>query len=140
VELTLKKVHNKKIILKPNEKISIKYTAEDNVQSEPAVIKTNLNISKAHASESNSQKDSATAALIWNKGNLVFDNRSFDDIATQMQQWYGVTINFKDETIKQYRFTGDFSDKTVVQILNALQLSRSFNYEIRDSTQIIISK
>ncbi|HEX5153572.1 MAG TPA: FecR family protein [Parafilimonas sp.] len=140
VELTLKKAHNKKIILKPNEKISIN-TSENDAVTEPDVIKNSLHLNKTHtAPGSDTQKDSAIAALIWNKGNLVFENSSFEDIATKLQQWFGVTINFEDDAIKQYRFTGDFSDKTVIQVLNALQLSRSFNYQVQDSTQIMVSK
>ena len=140
VELTLKKAHNKKIILKPNEKISINYTADDNTASEQAVTRFNLGISKTHVSQSNIFQDSALATLIWIKGNMMFDNSSFEDIAMQLQQRFGTTISFTDEAIKRYRFTGDFSDKTVIQILNALQLSRSFNYEAGDSTHITISK
>jgi transmembrane sensor len=141
VELTLKSEHNKKIILKPNEKVSIKYNSEDSIHSKPNVLKSHLNISLGKIiSIPDNQKDSSVAEILWNKGSLVFDNMSFEEITYQLQQWYGVTISFKDETVKQYRFTGDFNDKTIVQVLNALQLSRRFNYEIEDNNKIVISK
>lgn len=138
VEVVLKKEHNKRILLKPNEKISINYRINNE--------KTNIAQHKLHLSEksltalSGNDQDSSLIQLLWNTGTLSFNSSSFAEIADQLQQWYGVELFFEDSAVVQYRFTGDFKDKRITEVLNALQLSRHFNYEIDKSNSIIIKE
>ncbi len=139
VELTLRNEHNRKIILKPNEKVSVDYNELTPAPQVTNVRKSELNMTDQ---EINSIADnhSSIAEVLWDKPDLVFDNNSFEEIAIQLQRRYDIAINFEDESLKQYRFTGSFNDKNIMQVLDALQLSRHFNYEIKDSTKIFITK
>lgn len=141
VEVVLKKKDNKRILLKPNEKISINYGTDKEADNKLHVTQNKLHLSPNNlAAISGSQQDSSLIHLLWRTGTLSFNKSSFEEIAIQLQQWYGVAINFEDDAVKQYRFTGDFKDKRVIEVLNALQLSRHFNYEIDKDNSILIKE
>ena len=58
--------------------------------------------------------DSAAVETLWLKNKLVFKNEDFEAIAADMERWYGVQIIFKDNELKDLRFTGTFEKKTNV--------------------------
>ena len=138
VEVVLKKQDNKRILLKPNERISINYRVS-NEKAHVAQNKMHLS-AKSLTVLSGEKQDSSLIQLLWNTGTLSFNKSSFAEIAGQLQQWYGVELVFEDSAVAQYRFTGDFKDKRIMEVLNALQLSRHFNYEIDKSNSIIIKE
>ena len=138
VEVVLKKQDNKRILLRPNEKISINYRISNEKTN---VAQNQLHLSaKSLTALSGEKQDSSLIQLLWNTGTLSFNKNSFAEIADQLQQWYGVELVFEDSAVAQYRFTGDFKDKRIMEVLNALQLSRHFNYEIDKSNSIIIKE
>jgi hypothetical protein len=49
-----------------------------------------------------------------------------------MERWYDMKIHFKDDKIKNYKFTGVFDKETINEAFEALRLSsqQSFKYEI----------
>jgi transmembrane sensor len=68
---------------------------------------------------------------------LIFQDETFQDLATQMERWYGVTITFDRPKLKDLRFTGTFQKETIQQALGALQLTAEFDYII-NGNQITI--
>jgi hypothetical protein len=60
----------------------------------------------------------------------MFRAQSFDDLAIQMERWYGVKINFKKDDLKKIKFTGIFKHETINQALDYLQLTARFHYTI----------
>ncbi len=132
VEVTLDKSPEKKYILKPNEKLTL--NTDDEIVGNnhkklppPLAVVSNLRY-----------LDSTTIAeTSWVENKLVFVDESFDDIAKRMERWYGVTIIFKNDKVKNERLTGVFEKETVWQALEALQLTTSFHFSLRDDTIII---
>lgn len=139
VEVVLKKQDNKRITLKPNEKLSVNYRTM-NEKTHVAQNKLHLSTKNLTTISGSEQQDSSLLQLLWNTGTLSFNKNSFTEIAAQLQQWYGVELIFEDSAVAEYRFTGDFKNKRIMDVLNALQLSRHFNYEIDKSNSIIIKE
>lgn len=141
VEITLHNKEADKILLRPNQKITLPNThnsimqepvAEKSAETTPADFKiTGLTYTKP---------DSTLTEVSWTENRLVFNENRLDEIATELERWYNITIRFDDEQVKQYRFTAVFDQKNIVQVLNALQLSRRFEYKIAENNNIIISK
>lgn len=141
VEITLKD-RAEKIVLKPNEKLIINDVAaslkNNTVQAnrnksvateEPAMIMLK---NVTHEPETN-----AVLETSWVENRLVFSSETFEEVALKMQHWYGVTIQFSNERLKQKKFTGIFESETVAQALAAMKLTTSFNYTINKDNIIL---
>jgi ferric-dicitrate binding protein FerR (iron transport regulator) len=124
VEVTLRNAGNKTILLRPKQKI----TASMNSATKDYVV-------KEIAPETS---DTTASEISWTKNRLVFTNNSFEEIAIQLQRWYGVELIFDNEAIKQFRFTATFDQKSITQVLEALKLSRDFDYRIEENNKIRI--
>lgn len=42
----------------------------------------------------------------WKNGMFIFNRMTLEDIMLQMQRWYGLSVFFSSEAVKQYTFTG----------------------------------
>lgn len=147
IEVTVKD-RQEKIMLKPNEKLVINNedaTAETNPKAyKKAAIQSKAVIEKPIISLSHLTflpKDSTVIETAWVQNKFIFSSETFDEVALKMERWYSVNIEFADESLKTERLTGNFEKETVVEALNALQLTKrnSFYYTIK-SNNITIYK
>ena len=53
-------------------------------------------------------------------------------LAQTLERRYDVKIHFKDEEIKQFRFSGTFKNETIEQVLAALKLAAPIEYQMED--------
>jgi len=74
--------------------------------------------------------DNEVIETAWVYNRLVFNKETFEQLALRMERWYGVSIVFKDERLRNNRITGTFENETVQQALQALQYTTKFNYRI----------
>lgn len=75
-------------------------------------------------------EDSLIVATSWVEDKLAFRSESFPELARQMERWYNVHINFSDDKVKQYQFTGIFKNESLKQALKALTITAPFHYDI----------
>jgi ferric-dicitrate binding protein FerR (iron transport regulator) len=81
--------------------------------------------------------DTTVVETSWVNNKLIFKDQEFKEIANQMERWYGVKIKFRNDNVKDYRFTGVFENENVMQALDALKLIESFSYKYKDETVYI---
>ncbi|SIN90500.1 FecR family protein [Chitinophaga niabensis] len=129
VEVALATAPGKKFRLKPAEKFIIA-NKQDSVSEMPGepVISGATYFAK---------EDSVIVETAWVDNKLIFSDESFANLATRMERWYNVTIQFENTAIQQLRFTGLFKKETLIQALEALQLTEGFNYKIIEDRVII---
>ncbi|HWW38768.1 FecR family protein [Pedobacter sp.] len=84
-------------------------------------------------------RDTTIVETAWTKNNLEIFNQRFIDIKSVLERWFDVQIIFKSEEVKNYVFTGTFTNESIIEVLNALKRTGKFNYEIKEKT-ITISK
>jgi len=73
-----------------------------------------------------------TPYYAWRDGKMVFKDKPLGDIAKQLERWYNVKINFKDESLKSFRFSGTIlKNKPFDQVLQAIKLTAPIRYEIK---------
>lgn len=132
VEVTLLKENNRKVLLSPNEKIIVSATGPAGNVVDP----------KKHVVEkiSGSKSMESVAEISWTKNRLVFNDENFISIAHKLERWFNVKIEFETEALKTYRFTATFDKKTIGEVLEALKLSRPFNYTLEKDNIYIITK
>jgi len=73
----------------------------------------------------------------WVENKLVFSDKDFAQLSGQLERWYGVHIEFGNERVKEYRYTGFFEKESLPQALDVLKMIEPFNYKIADSTVYI---
>ena len=83
--------------------------------------------------------DSTVIETSWMEGKLIFRSETFEELAVQMERWYGITIHFTDEELKKKKCTGIFENESTEQALAALQLIVPFKYSI-NKKEVFISK
>lgn len=141
VEVTLVSSPDKKIILKPTEKITVR---NDVFESEVA---ENTDNQTAHTSRvptiplmtlSNihyKDEDPLPVEAQWIEKKLAFESESLEDIAARMERYYGVKIQFRSEAVKSLAFSGSFKDETITEAITALQTTggNQFNFAINNN-------
>ena len=130
VELSINNRPNEKIVLKPSEKFIL--NEQNNTAGEdPSSVKGAKMIIEYVAPVIVANKEYLTETS-WKENYLVFKNESMEELAPKLERWYNVKINIKDPKIKDYRYTGAFSKETISQALQAMQLTKPFNFKIND--------
>ncbi|HTR28314.1 MAG TPA: FecR family protein [Puia sp.] len=144
IEVTLSDQPRKKVILKPNEKIVVdnyKFTNQlaqtiDNPRRQSAVAEIPKSISVQNLTYEN--KTGEVIETSWVENRLVFQDESFEEIARKLERWYGVTIRFGNEKLKENHLTGSFTNETIRQALEALKFTAEFSYAIDNNNNIRI--
>jgi len=140
VEVTLNDRPSDRIILKPKEKLVVQNnifskkstnTIADTSSQESAGKGTRYSLTNLTYFPNN---DKTIVETSWVQNKLVFSDKDFGQLSDQLERWYGVHIEFANDHIKQYRFTGLFTTETLPQALDALKMTEHFDYKIKDST------
>lgn len=76
----------------------------------------------------------------WKDGLLVFYESSFGQIAKDIERRYNVKINFVDEDLKEFKYSGSFrSVKDVTTVFEIIRKTTPINYSVRGN-EIFIRK
>jgi ferric-dicitrate binding protein FerR (iron transport regulator) len=137
IEITLKNNPDKKITLKPDEKLIIQNNAFTVAPSKkesggepkerPIMI-----LGKIHFRE----KDSSATETLWVKNKLAFDGESLETIASKIERWYDVKVMITDEKLKQATYSAVFTDESLPEVIEALSIG-NFKYTINKKEIII---
>ena len=138
-EVTIEQLTTKKTlaVLKPNQK-SIYY--KENIG--PNLIKilklnkqknSNDSIIEIDANENILLAQTNTETVTaWKEQKLYFTSETFDEIATKLERWYGVTIHLQNDELMNERFTGKFThNEPLAQVLEAIKITTPISYSIK---------
>jgi ferric-dicitrate binding protein FerR (iron transport regulator) len=134
IEVITKGSHSKKVLLVPNQRIIIRNDNRSNAVvakpgktvDEPTIKPIVLNPQIRVAPDT-----------AWVVNKLIFTDESFYDLALQMQRRYNITVSFRNEKAKNYKFTGRFEEETIDDALRELQAIAPFTYK-RSNNEILI--
>jgi transmembrane sensor len=137
VEVTLKADKNYKVMLHPNQKVQWREPDGNPEPGEKTKISENSAVQDITRTDEGAVKETA-----WTQNKLVFAHESFEDIAILLERWYGVKIEFEDDSVRHYRFTGSFEKEKLSTVLLFLKESKKFNYDIQseETMRVRISK
>jgi transmembrane sensor len=138
VEITLKNSPDKKIILKPNEKLIIQNVLSPQANLPQAVKQSKtdpplLVLDKIHFREA----DSSATEILWVKNKLAFDGETLENIALKIERWYDVKVQLTDERLKDVKYSAVFADESLQEVMEALRLTGSFRYTIAKKEVVI---
>jgi|SRR5215203_1314812 len=139
IEVTLKDRKDQKIVLKPNEKISI---ANEEPRAEPKQNKIiPANTSHIPQIVVKELKPNPTYNIIgeiaWTQNKLYFEDETLEDIALRLERWFGKKVTIANESLKNVHYRGNYESETIEDVLSSLKLSKSFNFRIANDTIVI---
>jgi ferric-dicitrate binding protein FerR (iron transport regulator) len=140
VEVTLHNSPEKKIVLKPNEKLMVNNksllftTRKDDKGKNHMPPETDITVGKVHFEA----KDSSAWETLWIKNKLVFDEESLEEVAQKIERWYDVKVVINgDDDLKQTAYSGIFENENLAQVMEALKITGNFKYSINKDIVII---
>ncbi len=134
VELSTDAEPEKKILLKPNEKISIE--AEPMApagRQTPKTVDPVVPFEKRYRIDrlKESHISNTIPEVSWIENKLVFDNEPFSAIIAKMEKWYNAEITLTNDSLASKKFSGEFEKENLTEALNALQFINHFEFEIK---------
>lgn len=67
----------------------------------------------------------------WKNGLLVFKNDPVEEIARKLAKWYNVDVQITDQRIKGYTYTATFTDETLSQVLELMNLVSPVRFQLQ---------
>ncbi|MBX2921022.1 MAG: FecR family protein [Chitinophagaceae bacterium] len=138
IEVFSQKDPERKILMRPNEKIIIGKSATISSQEKDTPSYREEEMISLGKIKPN-PVDSSIAEIAWIENKLAFYKEPFSSLAKKMERWYNVSIDFRDSKMEGVTFTGSFEKEDIVEALNALRQSTPFHYTI-ENRNIIISR
>ena len=132
VEVTLHSNPEKRIVLKPNEKLLVNnkipqlIAGGNKKKGKLHVTEPNITIANVHFED----KDSSALETLWIKNKLVFDAESLEQVAQKIERWYDAKVIINNEELKHMEYSGIFDNESVEQVIEALHITGNFNYKI----------
>jgi transmembrane sensor len=138
IEVTMKDRPDEKIILRPNEKLTVR---NDGGKSEAVPEVNRKEPLVAIGRITFEPHDGVIVETAWMDNQLfIRADKSFAELALDLERKYGMNFRFDNEKVKQFKFGGaggSFKKESIQQALHALQLANYFRYHIEDDTVII---
>lgn len=138
IEVSSKSDPERKILLRPKEKIMIgKYATISSAPSsyKPAILPGEEIIQLGKIKTNTA--DSSINEIAWIQNKLVFTKEPFLTLAQKMERWYNVSISFQDKNLTSLTFTGSLEKEDIVEALDALRETAAFDYTIENRNVII---
>lgn len=81
----------------------------------------------------------AVTDMQWTGGRLIFDETPLSEVARILERSYGVRINFANDSLKNFRFYGNFSrpEQSLQDILEALSATGKAHYTLKNNDIVL---
>ena len=77
----------------------------------------------------------------WKDKRWIIEGETLDKLSPMLERRYNVKIEFRDEILKYYSFTGTIEKETIEQIMNALKLTAPIDFDLnRDSVILKVDR
>lgn len=75
-------------------------------------------------------------AMAWKSHTLYFDNNTLDEVATHLERWYNVRIDFESERVKNCRINGQYKQMDLKSVLESIQYMYPVKYKYSDQNHV----
>ncbi|HMR84779.1 MAG TPA: FecR family protein [Niabella sp.] len=135
VEVLLKAKNNKKVILKPSEKLIVQ---NDYQLGNGRNIHINNDSAEVVLRQATiSPIDSAILETQWLKSSISFDQQKLQDIIPMLENWYDVKITVNNRSLLQKRFNGKIEKESLKEVLHLFSLVSELRYKIEEDNVTI---
>lgn len=137
IEVFSKKDRERRILLRPNEKIIIGKIAHVKSSEKDVPLTPEKEEVFVLGKIKTNPSDSSISEIAWIQNKLAFYKEPFSSLARKMEGWYNVSIQFNDERLEKLTFTGSFEKEDIIEALNALRQTTAFEYRLENRNVII---
>lgn len=137
IELSVKNRNVKSVRLKPAQKFALIDNCTNNITPSLSMPTTGVRIKIENTSPVQVAGKAYAEEVAWIENRLVFRNQSLREMKPQLERWFNVKLDIKNEDINSFHFTGVFTDENLTQALTSLKLIRPFNFKINEHDVII---
>jgi ferric-dicitrate binding protein FerR (iron transport regulator) len=135
IEVTLRNRPDKKIILRPNEKLVVqnedgKILEGHSTPAHPLTHVPVMTLGMAHFRE----KDTTATEILWTRNKLAFDQETLEDVALKLERWYDIKVIITDVSLRHTAYSAVFEDESLRQVMEALRITGNFKYKINKRT------
>ena len=116
-------------------KVDVEAKGFDNKIYAGSLLPSEMAIYDAHTGKISIEKVNTASETGWIEGKLIFRNTLMKDVLKKLSYFYNVRFDVKNESINQYRFTGTFDNKQLLQALEYLKISSNIRYQIKQVTE-----
>lgn len=120
------------ILLKPNEQVVF----SSQPKPQPAAVASPDPSDEKLVVETAVDVETQTA---WKDGWLAMQGESLEELSRKMERLYNIKIEFKEESLKHYRYTGRIRQLSLEQVLKALSLTSPVTFAI-DEEKVTLSE
>jgi transmembrane sensor len=107
---------SEELLLRPNEKIILRGDSTSRI-SNAITLEKNID---------------AAAEAEWKDGWLTVRGESLEELSKKIERLYNVRIEFQNENMKSYRYSGRIQQFSLEQVMNALALTSPVRFEIHE--------
>lgn len=86
------------------------------------------------------EKVNAQNLVGWTQGVLRFEDSDLENVIKSLERWYGVKFILKNSELQKCKFTGQFQNEKLINVLNVLREALSITYEVKSKDIIITGK
>ncbi|WP_316820442.1 FecR family protein [Pedobacter gandavensis] len=83
------------------------------------------------------QKVDASKFIAWKNNELLLDNLTIEELAQTLERWYNVKIRISRTELAQERYTGNFNNPNLKQVLESMSFAVKFKYRQEGQTFIL---
>ena len=76
--------------------------------------------------------------MAWREGRLVFEEAPFEDVARELERWYGFEVEFADGARPSGRLNTTFTDESPSEVLRIVSLALQMDYQ-REGQRVTFS-
>ncbi|SMD46161.1 FecR family protein [Aquiflexum balticum DSM 16537] len=69
-------------------------------------------------------------AIAWKEGRIIFENASLPEVVQTLEEWYGVKFSLVNAEKVKWKFSGEYQNQILDNILNSISYIEKFEYEI----------
>ncbi|MCS3800603.1 FecR family protein [Niastella sp. OAS944] len=124
IELTLRIDARHKILLKPSDKIIVK--KDGDAALTPAADDKKVELTSIKV------QDSVIVETSWLNDKMAFVDKPFSEIALDLERQFDVHIEFKNEAVSGFKYTGVYDEDNAEDILKILQMIKPFQYAVNN--------
>lgn len=129
VEVLVNNEAKERFILKPSQKLSIPKQDESVNKYVKELKRADGKIVISHYTTLQSQ----VAETSWMEDKMVFVDKPLYEIAAELERQFHITVSFNSEKTKMYRYTGGFSNQSLTEVLEILDISRPIKYRLENN-------
>ena len=124
---------NQKLIYQKKEMIADVQTPLEQLEPEKEIVNEEIReMSIKIVKKINSEEDAS-----WKDGKLIIRSETLEVLAIKLERYYNVSISFKDESIREFSYSGTLNEVTIEEVLRALEKTSPIQFSIKKDQVVL---